>query len=385
MDPELSRGVGSELSSFYMDGSDKLGQSGSNTGDPVYQAKTGVVAKETQSQSDFDKLGQRVNVLEGVGAEKKSLEEAAKDFLKNLRRMGYAEKTVVGYERTLLDFAEFSRGLGTEEVSRVGWREISGYRDKLFSGSSKVYGRVYAASTQLQRLLVLKMFFRRELREGRVTRDPSYLLRLPKLERKISKNYLGRKEMFDFLSAIDVKTVHGFYDRTLFELAYAGALRSNEVLEARTEDVDLEESFFRVRGAKGGEERMVILTSSASVWMRLYLEKVRKVFLRGKESDYLFPATSGRRQLKRHLIDRVREYTEISGLVEKKKSFTFHAFRRSAATHLLEAGADLRLIQELLGHRNLASTEIYLATTTSDLREVLIRHHPLERKEKHAP
>jgi integrase/recombinase XerD len=303
------------------------------------------------------------------------IDEAVANFISHMRRKGYRDLTVGHNQRGLRKFAAFMAHRKILDVKKVKREDVQAYKEHLYFSKTRRHNRPRTAATQQLMLLYVVVFFRHLVQEGHLEKNPTASLILPRLERKISRNWLSQKEMADLLETMDLKTVTGLYDRTIFEFAYSTGVRINELWEIRLDEVNLEDGLVKISTAKGGIERMVPLTSLAQAFLEFYMATVRPLWLRGRRSPYLFPTSRGTKQLPRYVIDRLGGYVKLAGI---SKKISFHGFRRSAATALLEAGVDIRLIQALLGHRSIISTQAYLVTTTKDLREVLIHYHPGE-------
>ncbi|MBL8992215.1 MAG: tyrosine-type recombinase/integrase [Spirochaetia bacterium] len=302
-------------------------------------------------------------------------EQAREEFIRYLVRRGYVAKTVESYRRKLNDLNLYLKGRGIEKLQNVRREDIHGYREHLFNTQSKTFRKTLAMGSQAQRVGGVVAFFRYCVRNELMARNPAALLRAPRLAGRISRNHFTQEEAARFLSVIDIKTVAGFFDRVFFEVAYAGALRINEILEIRLTDIEIDEGFVLIHG-KGPKDRKIVLTPVAKSFLRLFLEKVRALYMERVESKFLFPAKTGAKWNSSKVAKRMARYLVLADI---SKKLTFHAWRRSAATHLLELGADVRFISELLGHSTVMATQVYLVTTTENLRQVLVRHHPVER------
>jgi integrase/recombinase XerC len=231
-----------------------------------------------------------------------------------------------------------------------------------------LHAQGYAPSTIARRLACLRSFYKYARRQGSVTADPSAALRNPKQPRRLPKP-LRVDEVVAFLDGIAVGEPSGVRDRALFEVLYGGGLRVSEAVGLDVADLDLEGGAVRVRG-KGRRERLCPVGEMAAEWLRRWLP-MRAPAAPGEPAVFLnrfggrLTARSVGRLLHDHLVAQGREPT-----------FSPHGLRHSFATHLLDAGADLRSVQELLGHRRLTTTQIYTHVTRERLLHVFQNTHP---------
>lgn len=200
--------------------------------------------------------------------------------------------------------------------------------------------------------------------------DPSRHLERPRRPRGLPR-FLSEEEVENLLAAPDVATPQGLRDRALLELFYATGLRVSELVELTLGALRLESGYLVAFG-KGAKERLVPIGDSASGWVSRYLAEVRPRWVRGRE-DRVFLGPSGRGLTRQAIWKRLRAYGRKAGL---KRSLSPHILRHSFATHLLARGADLRVVQMLLGHSDLATTEIYTHVHRERLRQLYRRHHP---------
>jgi integrase/recombinase XerD len=168
-------------------------------------------------------------------------------------------------------------------------------------------------------------------------------------------------------------------DRLLLELLYATGVRCRELTRLKVADVELDSELIYVREGKGGKDRVVPVGPGVCQMIRHYLDRVRPHFLKEKGHDYLFPGNGAGPLSPDRVRDQVQYYREESGI---KKPVTPHAFRHACATHMLERGAPIRCVQELLGHADINSTQVYTHVTITDLKKAHARYHPRERMKK---
>lgn len=217
----------------------------------------------------------------------------------------------------------------------------------------------------------LRRFYRYLLREGLITDDPSALLESPKLGRPLPKS-LSEEQVEKLLQAPDTGTPLGRRDRAMLETLYATGLRVSELVSMKMQQVDLQSGVVRVLG-KGDKERLVPLGEEAIEWLQRYLAEARPSLLHGHSSDALFPTTRGAAMTRQAFWHNLKRYAQIAGI---ETHLSPHSLRHAFATHLLNHGADLRVVQMLLGHADLSTTQIYTHVARERLKSLHALHHP---------
>ncbi len=214
-------------------------------------------------------------------------------------------------------------------------------------------------------------FYRYLVREGRLPEDPSALIDAPRIGRPIPRS-LTETEVEKLLSSPDADTCLGLRDRSMLELMYASGLRVSELVKLQTGQLNMRQGVVRIVG-KGGKERLIPLGEEALAWLVRYLAEARPVLIRGHQSDELYITHRGSgmtRQAFWHLIKRHAQNGGVS------TGLSPHTLRHAFATHLLNHGADLRVVQMLLGHSDLSTTQIYTHVARARLQDLHARHHP---------
>lgn len=232
----------------------------------------------------------------------------------------------------------------------------------------------FMRSSIARKLTETRTFFRFLVREGYLQSNPLLLVSSPKVERRLP-HFLTTQEVEALLKGPDTSTPLGQRDRAILELLYASGLRVSELVGLGLEVVKLERREMRVLG-KGSKERMVLMGAPAAAILRLYLRDGRVKLLGTKEGSYLFVNKDGGRLSARRVQLLVEKYTKLAGIT---KEVTPHVLRHSFATHLLDGGADLRVVQELLGHASLSTTQVYTHVTQTQARKVYMAAHPRAR------
>ncbi|KTB75245.1 MULTISPECIES: site-specific tyrosine recombinase XerD [Pseudomonas] len=214
-------------------------------------------------------------------------------------------------------------------------------------------------------------FYRYLLRENLISVDPTLQIDMPQLGKPLPKS-LSEADVEALLAAPDLSEPIGERDRAMLEVLYACGLRVTELISLTLEQVNLRQGVLRVMG-KGSKERLVPMGEEAIVWVERYLRGARDELLSGKPSDVLFPSTRGDQMTRQTFWHRIKHQATVAGI---GKSLSPHTLRHAFATHLLNHGADLRVVQMLLGHSDLSTTQIYTHVARARLQEMHAKHHP---------
>ncbi len=257
-----------------------------------------------------------------------------------------------------------------DKVDRVVLRNYMAY----------LMGKGIVKASIARKLSAIRSFYRYLVREGILAANPVEKTSSPKLDKRLPE-FLTIDEVVRLLNAPDLSTPHGQRDRALLELLYASGLRVSELVRLDLGAVDLDTNEIRVWG-KGSKERMVLMGKPASEAVRNYLEQGRPKLLGEKKTNALFINRYGQRIPERRVQKMLEDYTKTAGI---EKRVHPHMLRHTFATHLLDGGADLRVVQELLGHAQLSSTQIYTHVTKSQARKVYLSAHPLAKEKEDEP
>jgi len=220
-------------------------------------------------------------------------------------------------------------------------------------------------------LSALRRFYQYLTREGKITEDPSVRIAAPKLGRPLPK-LLTEEEVEALLEAPVIEDPLGLRDRAMLELLYACGLRVTELVSLTFSQVNLRQGVVRITG-KGNKERLVPFGEEAAAWLERYMQTARPVLARGYTSSMLFPGRQGEALSRQALWYRIRHYAQRAGIT---KHLSPHTLRHAFATHLLNHGADLRVVQLLLGHSDLSTTQIYTHIARERLKDLHAHHHP---------
>lgn len=276
---------------------------------------------------------------------------------------GLSRNTLSSYHRDLRQFAEWmaKRGGTLRAAQRA---DLLGYLAYRFQGNAKPRSAARLLSS-------LKRFYRYLLREGKIGSDPTLQIEAPKLPRSLPKG-LTEHDVVSLLAAPHVETPLGLRDRAMLETLYASGLRVSELVGLKNIQVDRNAGVVRVLG-KGAKERLVPLGEEALDWIRRYLSESRPVLLRDRGAEALFVTARGDGMTRQAFWNLIRRYANAAGI---GKPLSPHTLRHAFATHLLNHGADLRVVQMLLGHSDISTTQIYTHVARERLKRLHARHHP---------
>jgi integrase/recombinase XerD len=279
---------------------------------------------------------------------------------------GLSKNSLSAYRRDLTLFAKWLEfdSEGTKSIYQVIEADLSAYM------ASK---RDDKASTANRRLTVFKRFYRYALRQHLVEQDPCLKLRAAKQAQRLPK-VLSEEQITTLLNTPDTAEALGLRDRTMLELMYASGLRVSEIVSLKTVALGLNEGVVRVVNGKGGKERLVPFGAEAGEWLRRYLQEARHVLLEGKTCQEVFVGRHTGSGLTRQAFwSIIKRYAQLADI---KVPLSPHTLRHAFATHLLNHGADLRVVQLLLGHADISTTQIYTHVARERLKSIHAQHHP---------
>ncbi|MCX7184997.1 MAG: site-specific tyrosine recombinase XerD [Nitrosospira sp.] len=279
---------------------------------------------------------------------------------------GLSRNTLESYRSDLQKFSEW-----LEKQSRSDGALLTAtHTDLLEFLAYKVSTRVKASTTSRE-LSSLKRFYRFLLRQGKIQTDPSLNIDTPKLPRNLPKS-LTEVEVEALLAIPDVERPLGLRDRAMLEVLYASGLRVSELVALKVVQVSSNMGVVRVMG-KGSKERLAPLGEEALDWINRYTTEARPALLGGKISDALFVTARGAAMTRQAFWHLIKRHARCAGI---DKSLSPHTLRHAFATHLLNHGADLRVVQLLLGHADISTTQIYTHVARERLKQLHARHHP---------
>ena len=276
---------------------------------------------------------------------------------------GLSQNTLGAYRADLMTLG---RGLAEKEKSI----EVADKADLLAFIASRVEGGAKPRSTARQ-LSSFRRFFRYIMREGMRDTDPTADIEMPRIGRSLPKT-LTEDEVESLLSAPNTDEPLGHRDRAMLELLYATGLRVSELINLTQSQVNFNQGVLRIVG-KGDRERLIPLGEESQRWLRDFIDGPRMEILLERQTDYLFPTRRGDRMTRQAFWHIIKRYAQKAGV---RKKMSPHSLRHAFATHLLNRGADLRVVQLLLGHSDLSTTQIYTHVARERLKDLHGEHHP---------
>lgn len=278
---------------------------------------------------------------------------------------GLSENSVKAYSSDLKKFFVFCDERSIQRISEIDYPFLSEFMGDLTQKKQSAYTRARVTSS-------LKAFFAYLVLEKEIDNNPTDLLESPRLGRKLP-DYLSIDEIDAMVGSIDLSKPYSHRNKTIIETLYSCGLRVSEVINMEIYDVLSDDGLVRVTG-KGNKQRLVPIDSYTIKLIKLYLSEERnKQEAEKGEENILFLNRFGKRLSRVYIFNLVKRLAEKAGI---KKNVSPHTFRHSFATHLVSNGADLRAVQEMLGHESISTTEIYTHLEQKELRETILKHHP---------
>jgi integrase/recombinase XerD len=293
------------------------------------------------------------------------VEQLIDAFLDHLTvERGLASNTRIAYHADLAQFADFLHRRGVKHLNDAQRQLITEYLLQRRKGG-------LSARSLSRHLAAIRTFCRFLSREKLLATDPTQTIDSPKLWRTLPHS-LDYEEVERLLAAPDIRTKLGIRDRAMLEFMYATGLRVSEVAHIKLSDINFEAGFLRSLG-KGSKERIVPIGKQAIDWMQRYLHDARALFAGADSVGEVFLSTRGQPLSRKTIWVLIKKYARRAGI---SKNITPHTLRHSFASHLLDNGGDLRVIQEMLGHADISTTQIYTHVDQQRLKETHYRFHP---------
>ena len=302
-----------------------------------------------------------------------SIIDAIADFLVHCSIKGFSKRTLFSYKSSLKAFQEYTTNNGINDISELTKRTITEYQHYLQAEYTSPKGKPLATSTQCQKLTALKSFFHYCYDEGHTVNNYADRIVFPKIPKNLPKGILSKQQIKKLFKLPNTKTPIGYRDRVIMEIFYATGLRRQELENVRIEDCYLSERLLFVNKGKGGKQRWVPLGKKITTILKHYLNETRPQLVKNKTHNILIVGDKGgpmRGYRMHHIISKYFKHLGIEGHC--------HGLRHSCATHLLKGKANVRVIQQLLGHTSLSSTQVYTHVDITDLTKAINKHHPRE-------
>ncbi len=303
------------------------------------------------------------------------LQSLAEKYRDHLTILNYAAGTVKGHTFYLNRFFKYLIETSINEITDVTKDTIRDYQTSLYE-EINIRGEPNSVSTQNNALKVVKSFFRYLAEENYLVSDPAKDITYAKAPKRLPRSILTKSETKKVLHAPDTKTVLGYRDRTILEVLYSSGIRKEETNNLLIQDVDYNDGYIRINSGKGRKDRVVPIGKIACRYLENYIKAVRSSLIKDPYNNHLFLSLKGNRLSNNMVWEIVKRYSKKARI---KKKISPHTFRHTCATLMLRNKANIRHIQEMLGHASLDSTQVYASVSITDLKEVHSKCHPREK------
>lgn len=277
---------------------------------------------------------------------------------------GYSKKTIISYEKDLELFNIYLKENKIININSIDYNTIRKYL-------SNLHEKKYEASSISRKISTLRSFFKYNLKEKNIKSNPMTLISNPKKEKKLPK-YLNYEEIEKLINSIDTSKPEGIRDKLIIELLYSTGIRVSELVNIKIKDIKIKENQISILG-KGNKERIVLFGEKAKEMIKIYLNEYKDFFQGNILNNYLLINKKGKQLTTNKIELIVKDTLRKSAL---KLNISPHTLRHTFATHMLDSGADLKSVQELLGHENLKTTAIYTHISNERLKHVFVNSHP---------
>ena len=293
------------------------------------------------------------------------MEKLINQFIEYLEyEKGYSKKTIINYEKDLELFNTYLKENKITDIKNIDYNTIRKYL-------SHLHEKKYLSSSISRKISTLRSFFKYNLKEKNIKNNPMTLISNPKREKKLPK-YLNYEEMEKLLNSIDTSELEGIRDKLIIELLYSTGIRVSELVNIKIKDIKIKENQINILG-KGNKERIVLFGEKAKEEIKTYLNAYKEYFQGNILNNYLLINKKGKQITTNKIELIVKDVLKKSSL---KLNISPHTLRHTFATHMLDSGADLKSVQELLGHENLKTTAIYTHISNERLKHVFVNSHP---------
>lgn len=314
-------------------------------------------------------------VFAGDPTDRGGLCRLALRFLKWMRVMNFSPGSVRVRTIQLRAFLSWCAENGYARPRQVTKRVLDRYQRHLSTAHCSLIAQRLTTSAQHGRLVAVRTFFKWLTRKRHLPHNPASEIDLPRLEKRLPQHVLTHTQVQSILSLPDTQSVIGLRDRAMLETFYSTGMRRSEIIALKSDDVDFARGLLTVNQGKGKKDRVIPVGTSALDWIKRYLDAVRPKLMRLRRShrEQLFLSKTGNALTPSGVSIMVREFVTMAGIHTRGAC---HMFRHSMATGMLENGADIRFIQEMLGHADLKTTQIYTHVNPIKLKQVHAATHP---------
>jgi integrase/recombinase XerD len=298
--------------------------------------------------------------------------ESIENFLHYLAvEKGYSEHTISAYRNDLRGLAEFAKSEASKQGTTPSWANFT--RQNMLTYMLDLKERGYVATTIARKVAAARSFFNFMVSEGNIKTDPTENMSSPSVGKALPKPIPINQVRLLLEQPAKLSTSEARRDRAMLELLYASGMRISELVALNLGDVNTEADYFVRCLGKGRKERIIPLYEQVATLVKKYVDEERPKLARGRKEVALFLNARGQRLTRQGFWQKLKEYAKSAGL---SPQISPHTLRHSFATHMLSGGADLRSVQELLGHANISTTQVYTRLTTEHVRRSYDRSHP---------
>ncbi len=305
------------------------------------------------------------------------LQPLIKAFIKYQETVDKAPATIEGYRTTLRYWQNYLVAQHISTLADITPRIAAGFQAWVYNYRTR-FGGPFKVTSQISILNKVQVFCQYLAKTGKILCNPAEAIKLPRKPKRLPAVMLTANDMRKLLSQPDTSTVLGFRDRTMYELLYATGIRIGELIRLKIKDISLSEGTIFIRAGKGRKDRVVPIGKTLKEYLVEYLRKIRPRFREAAATDYVFFNKASQQMAKSGIGIKLHLYAMRAGI---DKRITVHTFRHTLATEMLKHGADLRHIQELLGHGSLRTTQMYTHILKGELKRVQAACHPREQTE----
>lgn len=282
-------------------------------------------------------------------------------YLRNIKRT--SDNTVISYQRDLKKFCNYLKEKGISAAENATELDLEGYIHYMERNH-------FATSSISRSVASIRAMYQFLFREGRIQKDPSSMLRPPKVEKKIPE-ILSVEEVDKLMKQPDITTPKGMRDTAMLELLYATGMRVSELIHLRIDDLNLDYGY--VVCHDGEKERIIPIGNVSRMALLRYMESARSFFVKDSRETSLFTNCSGKAMSRQGFWKVLKGYADEAGIM---RDITPHTLRHSFAVHMLQNGADVKSVQEMLGHSDISTTQVYLGANMVKMRDVYMKAHP---------
>jgi integrase/recombinase XerD len=296
-------------------------------------------------------------------------------YLAHIQVRHFTPQTIGLHRRLIRVFVEWAEERAVHDAAQVTAGVLERYQRWLYHQYRQANGQPLTISAQRTRLRIVVSFFSWAVRQHHLPANPAADLEMPRATHALPRFVLARSDVAAILAQPDLTTPKGLRDRAMLELLYSTGMRRTELAGLKLYDIERERGLILIREGKGRRDRYLPLGAAALAWIDRYLAEVRPQIVTEPDAGFLFVNCTGEPLGSGGLGYELRQYITAAGITHRGSC---HLFRHACATHLLEAGCDIRFIQEMLGHAKLDTTAIYTRVTVSTLKAMHARFHPSE-------